>query len=290
MKKIPVFKQHTKTILKVCLLIIPIFYFYSCCGKYKDKIAQQEKTIEDLQKQRGELEQTKQSLETEISNLKEYNNALQSELEKLGFDKAKLDEKFASIQKDLESKMKDLDEKQKTIEEMKKKEAAARARLETLKGMLDKFKSMIEAGKLKVKIKNGKMVLELPSAILFPSGVADLSEEGKGVLMQVASVLKDIKGREFQVAGHTDNVPIKSKKFKSNWELSTARAVSVVAFLQENGVSATNLSAAGYSEYQPAASNDTEEGKAQNRRIEITLMPNLDELPDLSDLEKELAK
>jgi chemotaxis protein MotB len=155
--------------------------------------------------------------------------------------------------------------------------------------MLGKFQAMIESGKLKVKIKNGKMVLELPSAILFPSGKARLSEEGEMTLQEVAAVLATISDREFQVAGHTDNVPLgKGHKFKSNWELSTARAVAVVSFLQEMGVKPTSLSAAGYSEYQPATSNDTDEGKAQNRRIEITLMPNLDELPDLSDLEKEL--
>jgi chemotaxis protein MotB len=261
-----------------------------CCGKYKNQIADQDKTIDGLNKDKAELEKAKLALETDLEGLKDYNNVLQAELEKLGFDKAKLDEKYASIQKDLDAKMQDLSEKQKMIDEMKKKEAAAKSRLETLKGMLEKFKSMIEAGKLKVKVKNGKMILELPSAILFPSGVAVLSDEGTAVLAQVADVLKGIKGREFQVAGHTDNVPIKSKKFKSNWELSTERAVSVVSFLQDKGVNAKNLSAAGYSEYQPTASNDKEDGKAQNRRIEITLMPNLDELPDLSDLEKEIGK
>ena len=267
---------------------LALFAISGCCGKYKDQIAEQENTISQLQSDKKGLEQTKLELETKLSSLQDYNQALQDELEKLGFDKAALADMYKDAQTDLENKMKDLDEKQKIIEEMKKKEAAAKARLMTLKNMLGKFQAMIEAGKLKVKIVKGKMVLELPSAILFPSGVAKLSEEGMSVLTQVSDVLKEIKGRELQVAGHTDNVPIKTKKFKSNWELSTARAVSVVEFMQENGVSPVNLSAAGYSEFQPTASNEEEGGKAQNRRIEITLMPNLDELPDLSDLEKEL--
>ncbi len=156
--------------------------------------------------------------------------------------------------------------------------------------MLEKFKALIEGGKLKVKIKGGKMMLELPSAILFESGKADLSEMGKATLSEVAAVLVDIPDREFQVAGHTDNVPIKSNKFPSNWELSTARAVEVVKFLQAMGVQPTSLSAAGYAEYKPSVGNDTEDGKAQNRRIEIILMPNLDELPDLSSLESELGQ
>jgi chemotaxis protein MotB len=156
--------------------------------------------------------------------------------------------------------------------------------------MLAKFKSLIKAGKLNVKIRRGKLVLELPSAVLFESGKADLSKDGAATLKEVAKVLSKIRRREFQVAGHTDTVPIKSANYESNWELSTARALTVVKFLQDNRVKPDLLSAAGYSQYQPAATNTTEKGKAQNRRIEIVLMPNLDELPDLSDLEKELSQ
>lgn len=266
-----------------------LFLLAGCCGKYKDQIAEQEDAISKLNKDKSQLEELNLEIETKMAGLNDYNNALQNELEKLGFDRAELADKFKDVQHDLDKKMKDLSEKQKIIDEMKKKQLAAKARLMTLKNMLSKFQTMIEAGKLRVKVKNGKMILELPSAILFPSGVSKLSEEGMSVLTQVSDVLKEIKGREFQVAGHTDNVPIKTKKFKSNWELSAARAVSVVKFMQDSGVSAKYLSAAGYSEYQPTASNEDNEGKSQNRRIEITLMPNLDELPDLSDLEKELG-
>jgi chemotaxis protein MotB len=129
------------------------------------------------------------------------------------------------------------------------------------------------------------MVVELAENILFDSGKSDLKAEGKTALTEVASVLASIAGREFQVTGHTDNVPIKSAKFPSNWELSTARAVTVTRYLSENGVPAERVSAAGFAETQPVASNDTPEGRAQNRRIEIVLMPNLEELPDLSALQ-----
>jgi chemotaxis protein MotB len=95
---------------------------------------------------------------------------------------------------------------------------------------------------------------------------------------QVARVLATIPGRAFQVAGHTDNVPIDSARFPSNWELSTARAVEVVKLLVSQGVGPKTLSAAGYGEFDPVASNDAPDGRAKNRRIEITLQPNLDEL------------
>jgi chemotaxis protein MotB len=129
------------------------------------------------------------------------------------------------------------------------------------------------------------MVVEMASAILFPSGKAKLSREGRAALAQVAGVLAEIKERNFQVAGHTDNVPIRNNRFRSNWSLSSARAVAVVQHFIKNGVASANLSAAGYGDTQPVASNDTKEGRAQNRRIEIVLQPNLDELPDLSALE-----
>jgi len=261
-----------------------------CCKKYKLQVADQQAKIDALDKEKAELEAARADLEKKLADLQGFNAALQEEIGKLGGDKDALAAKFADAQKDLEAKMNDIAEKQKIIEEMKKKEAAAKARLEMMKSMLGKFKSMIDSGKLKVKVKNRKMVLELPSAILFPLGSAELSEEGKATLGEIALVLKEIKDREFQVAGHTDNIPIKSKKYSSNWELSTLRAVAVVSFLQAGGVPPTSLSASGYSEYQPASGNDSEEGRAQNRRIEITLMPNLDELPDLSDLETKMDK
>ena len=86
------------------------------------------------------------------------------------------------------------------------------------------------------------------------------------------------QGRHFQVAGDTDNVPIQTARFPSNWELSTARAVEVVRFLVARGMHADMLSAAGFGEFDPVLSNDTAEGRTTNRRIEIVLQPNVDEL------------
>ncbi len=250
-----------------------------CCGEYKDKISGLQKELADLRAQKAASEE---ECDKQIASLTEYQKVLETELEKLGVDRKKLAAQYKATQSDLEAK-------QRLIAEMRNKQAQAKKRLLTLKNMLSKFKSMIETGKLKVKVKNNKMVLELPSAVLFDSGKADLKEDGQTTLGEVATVLATIPEREFQVAGHTDNVPLSSRsRFKTNWDLSTARAVAVVRFLQEAAVKPTSLSAAGYSEYQPSVPNDTEENKALNRRIEITLMPRIEELPDLSDLEKML--
>jgi chemotaxis protein MotB len=89
--------------------------------------------------------------------------------------------------------------------------------------------------------------------------------------------------RELAVAGHTDNVPIATERFASNWELSAARAIAVVKFLIENGLKAQNLSAAGYGEFDPIADNGSTDGRARNRRIEIVLQPNIAELVQIPE-------
>jgi len=250
--------------MKKIVLAFVLVAFTAACGPSKDEWQAAQKQIDDLKAQLADL---KAKDEARISELETENQQLKDAIAKLQ------GEKF-----DLET----------LVTKLEEAENAAKKRLETFEKMLAQFKSLIDAGKLKVKIKKGKMMLELPSAVLFPSGSAKLSDAGKETLAEVAGVLAQIPDREFQVAGHTDNVPIKGGAFKNNWELSTARAVSVVSYLQENGVQATALSAAGYSEFQPEAENTTEDGKAMNRRIEIILMPNLSELPNMSDLEKML--
>jgi len=165
------------------------------------------------------------------------------------------------------------------------REQQAATRLAEYNSMLKQLKSMIDSGKLKVRIVRNKMVIELPEAVLFASGSAKLKPEGIRVLAELGPVLASIKGRQFQVGGHTDNKPIRTKRFPSNWELSGARAIDVTKLLIEYGVPGTRVSAAAYADTQPVADNETPEGRALNRRIEIALQPNLDELPDLSSFE-----
>ena len=97
-------------------------------------------------------------------------------------------------------------------------------------------------------------------------------------------ILGSIEGRKFQVAGHTDNVPTgKNSRFKSNWELSSQRALTVLDLMIKEGMDARRLSAAGYADVLPVGSNDTDDGKRQNRRIEIVLQPNIEDLPGIDD-------
>jgi chemotaxis protein MotB len=169
------------------------------------------------------------------------------------------------------------------LEELRREKAETEKRLALFKAITDKFRKMIDSGKLTVVMRHGRMVVKLPASVLFASASADLSKEGQTALTEVAHILRQFPDRRFEVAGHTDNLPLgPPSPFKNNLELSAARAVTVANYLINGGVQASRLSAAGYSEHQPVASNSRESGRQENRRIEIALLPNLSELPQLS--------
>jgi chemotaxis protein MotB len=169
---------------------------------------------------------------------------------------------------------------QERLESLAAIEEEVRERNRIYEEVIGRFRSLIDGGQLAVAISRGRMVIQLPQDILFPSGSATLSAEGVRTLRQVGAVLAGLEGRSFQVEGHTDNVPISTDRFPSNWELSSARALSVVRILIDAGVAPERLSGAGYGEYQPVASNDDREGRRLNRRIEIVMLPNLDVIAD----------
>jgi chemotaxis protein MotB len=173
------------------------------------------------------------------------------------------------------------------LEELRKQKAAAEARGALFNEFVAKFKKMIDAGRVSIHVRRGRIVLSLHNDVLFDEGKTELKPAGKQALSEIAQALKTVASRSFQVAGHTDNLPIKTKEFASNWELSTERAVTVVKFLAQQGVSSGVLSAAGYGEFDPVAPNTDATNRAKNRRIEISLVPNIEELISLPELKGE---
>ena len=147
----------------------------------------------------------------------------------------------------------------------------------TYETLMADMKEEIEQGQIKITQLADRLSVSMVDKILFPSGEADITPEGLEILDRVGKVLKNTEGKIIRVEGHTDNVPIHpnlQKKFPTNWELSTARATNVVRFLQDKvGIQGTRLQVIGMSEYSPVADNKTPEGRSQNRRIEITLLP-----------------
>jgi len=156
---------------------------------------------------------------------------------------------------------------------------AREARLAEVQGTYDalvaKLEEEIQRGEVKISELKGKLTVNVIDKILFDSGKASLKPAGFKVLKQIGEILKSAADKNIQVEGHTDNVPISgtlAQKYPTNWELSTARAATVLHFLQDKvGISGERLSAVGYGEYNPITSNQTAEGHAQNRRIQIVL-------------------
>jgi chemotaxis protein MotB len=163
------------------------------------------------------------------------------------------------------------------LEELRKGQAAADARAALYRQLALKMQRMIGAGEASISVRDGRMVLAMPNDVLFDSGRTEIKKRGQAVLEEMAGILKTVP-RQFQVAGHTDNVPINTERFRSNWDLSTARAVEVIRFFIAQGVPPAALSGAGFGEYSPVAANDDESGRRRNRRIEIVLQPQIDEL------------
>jgi chemotaxis protein MotB len=210
-------------------------------------------------------------LQTKLDDATAQNEQLRVELERLGKNAdALLAEKGTLASALAEAKAR--------LEELRKAQAAADARAALFRQLALRFQKMIDSGQLKIKLRDGRMVIELANDVLFDSGQTAVKPEGQKAIAQVATVLRTIPGRRFQVAGHTDNVPIETSRFRSNWDLSAARAVEVVRLLISHGLKPELVSAAGYGEFDPISPNDTPAAKAKNRRIEITLQPNIDEL------------
>src|SRR3954470_14319869 len=218
----------------------------------KAQLAQTQKKLEDT-------EAARKDLEAKLAEAQKRSDELNKLLQGTAADKDKLDKLLASSNQQLE--------------ELSRQKAAADARAATYKSLTDRLRSMIDAGKLSVKIRKGRMLISLPNDVLFDSGSANLKKAGRDAVAQVATALADFSDRQFLVAGHTDDKPIHTQRFPSNWELSTDRAVVVTRFLIGKGMKADSLGAVGYGEFDPVFPNDSDEHRAQNRRIEIQLQP-----------------
>jgi chemotaxis protein MotB len=272
-------------------------------GTYDELLMANEKTKKDLVNanlvQTAETHKREQA-EARGKTLQDSLSAEQKKATTLAADKASLEQQLASSSSELKKTSDDLaatlkdkaglktsvDEMKSALEELNKRKAEADRRIAEYKNLLSRFQSLIDAGKLKVKIVDGRMVVALASDILFASGSAGLSKDGKASVEEVAAVLASIPDRKFQVEGHTDNVPIKTAQFPSNWELASSRSLTVLKTMVDAGMPAGSVSAASFGDSKPAAANDTPDNKALNRRIEIVVVPDLSTLPGFDELKK----
>jgi chemotaxis protein MotB len=210
--------------------------------------ADKNQEIDGLQKQRAALEQQtrdlqgqRKALEDQKTALERQQSALRSEVDSLQRQKSQL-------------------------------EAANVQTKSQYDGLLANLNDEVKKGQLQVRQYKDMLTVEVAEQLFFDSGRAALKDQGKEVLKRVGEVLKGYDNKVIRVVGHTDNVPISTSQFPSNWELSAARATTVVRFLQTSGVPPERMTASGRGEFSPVAPNDDADGRRKNRRIEITLI------------------
>ncbi len=226
-------------VLKRLLFVLSVFFFLLPACVSKTKYLEANKNLE--------------SLEAKCNDLEDKNLQLSRDIEKLRLE--------------LEARESVIEEQKTVISELD----------DTKQKIESSMKEQIEAQEIKIEEIEGKLKVTFVDKILFDTGSVEINQRGKEVLLTIAGSLKENENQNIVVEGHTDNVPIGMvlrDRFPTNWELSAARATAVVRFLQDNGgLKPERLTASGYSYYRPVASNDTEEGRSQNRRIEIILIP-----------------
>ena len=240
------------------------------------------------------LSQELAALQQEHKKLALENNALKTRFNKLTEDAAALTADKKQLEEILRAKSdtlsKNISEARQQVAELRiensrlnddiseiqrVKEEKVREMSGTYEQLLTNMKSEIAKGQVTISELKGKLTVNMEAAILFDSGSAEVKTEGLDILNKMVETLKNVSDKAIRIEGHTDVVQITgglARTFPTNWELSAARAINVTKFLQQQGIDPRNLSAAAFAEHKPVADNATKEGRAKNRRIEITLV------------------
>jgi len=250
-----------KNYIRIGMAVLAAGMIVSGCvssGKYTKMEKAKNDEITALQQEKSMLEQQKTALEQKNATLEKDNDGLKQQI-------ASLDQHYTSAQQQVRSLQ----------QENASLVASSQRQQEQFESLVKDLSSEVQKGELKVKQYKNMLTVELTEQVFFDSGRAKLKPGGQEVLKKVGEALKGYEDKIIRVVGHTDNVPVAKSlqaTFPSNWELSVARATTVVRFLQDVGVPPERMIASGRAEYEPVAPNDTPEGRQQNRRIEIMLI------------------
>lgn len=219
----------------------------------------------DLQKQVEALDAQRSALEVQKASLEQDQVALQTRVGLLAEERKTLERQQADLKKQIDA-----------LEKQKQQLLAASEQTQSqYDTLVHNLTEEVKKGELQVRQYKNMLTVDVAEQLFFDSGEASLKASGKAVLKKVGESLKSYDDKLIRIIGHTDNVPIaksRQKIYPSNWELSVARATTVVRYLQEVGVPPERMMAAGRAEYAPVAGNDNAEGRKKNRRIEITVV------------------
>jgi chemotaxis protein MotB len=217
------------------------------------------------------------SIEHQRDRLIERYAALRAVGSRLAVERSSLDTEKQEILGELEDLRGEHERVQGALEDEQRIRQSREAEIQRMSGsyrnLVEELEREVEAGKIEIHELRGQLQVRALESILFDSGSAELKPGGAEVLQKVAVQLARLERHTIRVEGHTDDVPIRTERFPSNWELSVARAAGVVRALERAGVPPEQLSAQGFGPYKPIESNTEPAGRARNRRIEIVLVP-----------------
>jgi chemotaxis protein MotB len=264
------------------------------CGysenEWQAQLAKYNQLSQQTDKEKADHAADKKALEDQTQLVAQ----LKEQLEKMGVNVSSLSQQLEQTGSQNKTLAKNLEEVNQALKEYQERAAQLERIKQRFEVLRDKLKKLTDLG-LKVEIRRNRMVIRLPGDVLFASGDDKLRPDGKKVLDQVADVIrndKQLSNRYFQIAGHTDNKPLKGGRFGDNWGLSAMRAREVLVYLITpldpkdggGGLSGERLHAAGYGDTDPVVKNDTDPDRQQNRRVELVLMPDVEEMLDLKSL------
>jgi chemotaxis protein MotB len=270
------------------IIIVLIFVLNSGCVLKSKYLELEENSATERAKFQEEIAGLKSQKASQESELTAEKIKLQSEIAALQSQKADIEGKKESLDREMAELTEKIAQMGLQTEAIKKEKDEEINRLKgTYDNLVRDLKGEIEKGEIKVTQIRNRLSVNLVEKVLFDSGHAQIKAKGKEILKRVGDILSNVKDKEIRIEGYTDNIPIGESlrnQFPTNWELSTQRATNVLRFLQEDAaVDGNRLSAVGYGPFHPVANNDTPQGRAQNRRIEIVLAP-LDVQEVLKDL------
>jgi chemotaxis protein MotB len=266
----------------------------SGCGYSEDEWQAQLAKYQQLDQKHKTEAANRQRTQAELDKAQRQVAELKEQLQKMGVNLDTINQQLAQTGTQNKELAKNVEELQRALKEYQERAAQLERIKQRFELLRDKLKKLTELG-LKVEIRRNRMVIRLPGDVLFASGEDKLQKEGNKVLDAVAEVIrndKQLSGRYFQVAGHTDNKPLKGGRFGDNWGLSAMRARQVLLYLVApldnkeggGGLGVERLHAAGYGDTDPVAKNDSDDSRKQNRRVELVLMPDVEEMLDLKSL------